>query len=399
MRRQFSNEEVNRAVKLSRTIAGTSNLLNIPGQFAVVKYWIQLYNIDTAHFTLKKENKKYNTDTRICLQCKQEFTPKLGKYSNPQCCSCKCSNIFYKEKRALSIKDREKEIQCIKCNNKFRVKLNSKNTGICNNCIPTKIYDRVKKSKINNLPRILKITYNNCKWCGQSVEIYRNHKECSRQKRMIKSLSRFGFNNNVIGTLQAPIEFQRIVDLLKSEYYDKMMSLAAICEKYNFTDMGSMGCFLTKQLKFNLRKASESGVNAYLQGRSKVAESSSIQFNNGYHQTWDNKQIHYRSSYELDYYKKLDEQKIRYLGENLRLKYFDTIKQKYRTAIPDIYLPDTNTIIEVKSAYTYSKQNMIDRYIAYKAAGYNIKLILDKKEYTDILPEQKNTKLLSDRFE
>jgi len=44
------------------------------------------------------------------------------------------------------------------------------------------------------------------------------------------------------------------------------------------------------------------------------------------------------------------------------------------------YLPDTNTIVEIKSNYTLDEQNMRDKFKAYKEHGYIYKLILNKKE-------------------
>lgn len=67
--------------------------------------------------------------------------------------------------------------------------------------------------------------------------------------------------------------------------------------------------------------------------------------------------------------------------EALRIRYYDTTKQKDRVAIPDFYLPQSNTIVEVKSNHTYDKQNMIDRSEQYQKLGYNFKLILDHQEY------------------
>ena len=68
------------------------------------------------------------------------------------------------------------------------------------------------------------------------------------------------------------------------------------------------------------------------------------------------------------------------------LPYFDTQKQKYRTAIPDFYLPETNTIVEIKSGWAYDEINMKDKIVAYKNKNYLFKLILDKKEQDIIYP-------------
>lgn len=53
---------------------------------------------------------------------------------------------------------------------------------------------------------------------------------------------------------------------------------------------------------------------------------------------------------------------------------------KERIAIPDFYLPDTNTIIEIKSIFTLDVQNMKDKVAAYLAFGFKFKLILEHKE-------------------
>ena len=59
--------------------------------------------------------------------------------------------------------------------------------------------------------------------------------------------------------------------------------------------------------------------------------------------------------------------------------YFDTQKEQERIAIPDFYLPETNTIVEVKSEWTLDKQNMIDKRKSYLKLGYNFELLYEHK--------------------
>lgn len=70
--------------------------------------------------------------------------------------------------------------------------------------------------------------------------------------------------------------------------------------------------------------------------------------------------------------------------QNIWFKYiflnFDTQKQKYRCAIPDFYIPEINTIVEIKGNHTLDIQNMKDKFSAYKQLGYNTKLILENNE-------------------
>ena len=83
--------------------------------------------------------------------------------------------------------------------------------------------------------------------------------------------------------------------------------------------------------------------------------------------------------------KELDKAKISYQGEGyLRFEYYDTQMNKKRTAYPDFYLPESNTIVEIKSKFTLNPQNMVDKVKAYKEAGYNFKLILNHKEVEEL---------------
>jgi hypothetical protein len=98
------------------------------------------------------------------------------------------------------------------------------------------------------------------------------------------------------------------------------------------------------------------------------------------HTTWDDNEVFLRSSYEFEYAEILDKQKIHYEVESLRIKYFDTLDNCVRIAIPDFYIPSTNTIVEIKSEYTTNSINMRDKFKAYNELGYNAKLILEHKE-------------------
>ena len=64
----------------------------------------------------------------------------------------------------------------------------------------------------------------------------------------------------------------------------------------------------------------------------------------------------------------------------MRISYYNTITKSIKVAIPDFYIPSTNTIVEIKSNYTLDVQNMKDKIKAYKEAGYNFKLILENKD-------------------
>ena len=162
-------------------------------------------------------------------------------------------------------------------------------------------------------------------------------------------------------------------------YWNKKMSGQDIAKYFNYPSAANITGKIFKYLNIPCRSFKDCSINAWLQGNNCVSDSTN-NYKCGWHTTWNNKEVFLRSSFELDYAKELDEQKIDYEVEYFHIKYFDTKIQEYRCAIPDFYLPNTNTIVEIKSTWTLDKQNMIDKVKAYKDLGYNFKLICDHKE-------------------
>lgn len=96
--------------------------------------------------------------------------------------------------------------------------------------------------------------------------------------------------------------------------------------------------------------------------------------------SWEGNIYYLRSSYEEIYANELDNNKIKYDYENLRIKYWHSQKQEFRTAILDFYLINKNMIVEIKSIYTLDLQNMKDKKKSYLENGYKFKCICDFKE-------------------
>jgi hypothetical protein len=184
-------------------------------------------------------------------------------------------------------------------------------------------------------------------------------------------------DGKTIGTKQIYVEFEKIQTILSQEYINNKQSLIELSKKYHYTNIRNFSKIM-KSLNIKTRNLSDAGKIAIFSGRLIPSVNSKFKF--GYHISWNQKKFFYRSSYEQDYYKILDSQKIDYEVESLKIQYWDSIKLKFRISIPDIYIPSTNTIIEIKSDYTFSKQNMIDKFKQYIKNGYNTKLILDKNE-------------------
>lgn len=290
----------------------------------------------------------------VCKKCGKEFTEKYSKYSNGDFCSKKCAKQFAAETN----KGIKKEAHCKKCNKIIIVGICSKNNNVyCKECYKNK---RHKK----------------CKICGQYQCL---RKDICRKKQVFPTLIKhFGFDKNTLGTIDVYKEFQRIINIIENEYFIQKLSLTDIKDKYKFKDVGTLGCMIKNTLNIKLRNLSEANKLSWKQGKINIIQPP--QYKHGWYIAWNGKKVYYRSSYELDYCKELDEKKVNYEMETKRFWYWDSQQQKQRVAIPDFYLPETNEIVEIKSNYTYNEINMKDKFKAYKDHGYKTKLILEHKE-------------------
>lgn len=202
---------------------------------------------------------------------------------------------------------------------------------------------------------------------------------CKHSKKWFNNLVCFGFNLNLLTSLDVYNEFYRIKDLLYREYIDNKLSISEIKEKYNYKGSIERLVKIFNNIGIPLRKYTEAINNAILKGRCKLPEGLN-KYQCGWYTTWEGKKFFLRSSYEFDYAKLLDKQKIKYDVENFRIKYWDDKEKRYRIAIPDFYLIDTNTIVEIKSNYTLDIENMKYKFNEYKKLGFNTKLILEHQE-------------------
>ena len=301
----------------------------------------------------------------ICENCGKEHD---GNYGSGRFCSKECARAFSSKNTIGQFK----EAKCIDCGKLIYIGKRASNKKCrCEEC---------NKQHINK--RIIENNFKKCSICGQ---LYNPHNGCQNDfckchnQQQFKSLIKyFGFDKTKLGTLEVENEFNRIKDNLYKLYWVEHKSSTEICKIYNYPNIGN----LTAKVFYYLGIPSKSCKNAtnenLLEGR--LIPNTNYQYKSCWYTTWDNKEVYLRSSYELDYAKKLDEQQINYEVEFLHIKYWDSQKQEFRCAIPDFYLPDTNTIVEIKSSWTLDKQNMIDKIKTYKDLGYNFKLICDYNE-------------------
>lgn len=169
-------------------------------------------------------------------------------------------------------------------------------------------------------------------------------------------------------------EYLKIQSMLYSEYHIKCESMLTIMKKFNIPSSRTMDT-LFRLFDIEARSFSECNKIAIMQNR--VTPFNGITFSHIYHKTWYGEIVHLRSTYEEEFAKLLDEQRIKYFVEHLRIKYFDKIKSSYRIAIPDFYLPETNTIVEVKSTYWLNEEEMRNKKQSYLDLGYKFDLYLD----------------------
>jgi hypothetical protein len=219
-----------------------------------------------------------------------------------------------------------------------------------------------------------------CKVCGKSYIHKCDNEFCKNHNiQQINTLIKyFGFNQHLLGTLDVEVEFERIRSMLYKDYWIDGLTTTQMAAKYGYPSPGN---FTGKVFKYmNIPSRSCKDTNRILRFTAKRPENTHIQYKHTWYTTWDGYEVYLRSSYEMDFAKHLDLRKIHYEVESLRIKYWDSQINEFRCAIPDFYTPDDNTIYEVKSNYTYDKQNMDDRAKRYKELGYKIVMVLEHKE-------------------
>ncbi len=340
---------------------------------------------------MKQEIKEY-----ICKYCGEKFIGTRGGFSN-HLRFCKMNPNEYPPKQKHKETKQERNIyklKCKLCGKEYELELTESQynkgnfTKFCSkSCANTRKYTEEQKQRIKqgmqkyyelHPPKIKEKYYH----CG-SKELNEKYSEigCRQSKKWFNKLIPFGFDITSLGSERIIKEFYKCKELLYNEYVINKLSPADIYKKYNcskYINHSETLLHVFKDWGFNTRSYSDAVLECHLQG--KLTSGTGQQYKQGWHTTWNNKEVYYRSQNELNYAIELDNQQIDYEMESLRIKYFDTQKNEYRCAIPDFYIPSKNEIVEIKSSYTLDLQNMKDKFKAYKELGYNCKCICDYKE-------------------
>lgn len=237
-----------------------------------------------------------------------------------------------------------------------------------------------QRKAITGLKRTHKRVQQVCAFCGKPLgrEVWEERRAglCSDCKPYYKVnlYTKLGLQE---GSLKS--RYEKALKILAQMYFEDRMSLPEIEEKTG-VNVSTVRKLLTGEVG-SLRSRANSQEERILQGKAKIRINP--EYKHGWYETWEGKKVFYRSSWELEYMLQLDEQKIRYDVEDLRIQYFDSQEKKKRVAIPDFHLLESNEIVEIKSTWTFNEQNMKDKFQAYRKAGYSPILILDKKLQKD----------------
>ena len=266
---------------------------------------------------------------RICELCQKEH---LGEYGSGRFCSSQCAKSFSTASRRSEINQKVSKTLsgrkyvpvklCVNCGEP------ATHATRCDDCHPWR----------GNLILFKKLGIDTKK---------RKLSECSDEA--FDMLFDLYFNQNWSSTM-----FSDTLDILSNTLY-----------------------WFFKKYGTSLRSMSDAAQIAYEEGRQQLPTSGFSRYQQQWHTSWDGKRVFLRSSYELEFAKQLDEQKIPYEVEFKRIPYKHP-DGSIRTAIPDFFLPLTNEIVEIKSSWTLDRDMMRAKKEKYQKLGYCFRLILDK---------------------
>ena len=285
---------------------------------------------------LQKRINDYNTSPKICPYCGKPipFEKRKNKF-----CSRSCSNSY-----TNTIRDRK----------------------------PWTMDQRLAFSKSLQAHKIK--TEGICKYCGKIISQKRSCcDECYPYIRKIKTFIKFGLDR---GSLKD--RYDKFLKILYDKYFISKYSLSQIRDIYCI-DVGTLWKYIKEN--FGDCRSQSDGVSLAIEN-GRLLPNNSNKFMSGTHISWDRASYRYRSSWEDKFMGELDKTETPYKYEPFGVKYYNTVKESFRIAFPDFYLPRSNEIVELKSNYTLgSIQEMKDKFKAYKELGYIPKLLLNWKYY------------------
>lgn len=315
---------------------------------------------------------KYWKTKKFCSQsCFGYFNSRDLKKVSKSCYFCGCDVLAYSNQDSF-------KIRCDKCRKEKKLENHKRRVAVLRRKALEKRIADGKPIKLK-IPKVDKEKEKNlCKICG-SAFCKSNYGICKSSKEsFLAFIKYFNFDSLALGTRRVFAELNKMKAALYKDYHTDKMSLPEMAKKYKCKNHNQI-LNIFSRIGIVRRSLSESISISFL-NENRLLPSAFSKYKTGWHVTWEGSKVFYRSGYELKYCQELDEKKIRYFLEKLRIKYFNTDKNRQAIAIPDFYLPDSNEIIEIKSCYTYNEQEMRDKFKAYRNLGYKCKLIVDFEE-------------------
>ena len=307
---------------------------------------------------------QYNLNPDRCLHCGKPLTWEQHRWGNKYCClSCRASEtnlgrISPRRKSEEHKKNKQKEYS---------------------EEYTAKIHNKTMHEKYGEL-EIQDVKPGCCLVCG---EYHCKNEFCKKHgfQQLLSMVKHLGFDPKVIGTKEVFSEFERVRNMVYDLYWNQGYSGVDLEKMFGYGKYTMYSVFL--YLDIPRRQQSDAIRNALVNGKSLSKEDGSTNGfvgSSNWHLTWFGETVFLRSSYEVDYAEELDDKKISYKVEKIRLEYFDTLLNKKRVAVPDFFLPDTNELVEIKSDFTLDIQEMLDKFKVYKESGYIPRLILEHEE-------------------
>lgn len=349
----------------------------------------------------KKEEKRILPEPHICENCGKEYT---WDYRNDyfvrkrpsRFCSISCCNS-YTSKHTIG---KTKTLTCPKCGESFVASIHAPYTMECDKCKQEKrlkdyispelgLRRRIRKgedlgtSSSKNPENKNKVKVCLYKYQYGEDTLIGKFERSGAFKQKAKTLKKLGFNFENPDVRE---EFLKIQEFLITEFEINLKSANQI-EQENDLAQNVLTTRYFEMFGIEKRGASEAISNAHFLG--KLAPPQNFRGHTGcfgYHLDWEGNNHYYRSSYEEDLAKKLDEKRIKYKTEVLRIKYFDSKKGIYRTGVPDFYLPEKNIVIEVKGLRFYDPENLKDRKEALNKLGFTFYVYLEKNLLLENFP-------------
>lgn len=346
----------------------TSEISRRMGKF--LDYATRIYRERGIHYNEMRKNHyksiidQYNLNPDRCLHCGKPLTWEQHTWGSKYCCrSCSASETNLGKISPLRKPEELKKKTKKKKSEEYKAKLHNKTVHKRHNEL------EIQDSKPGC-----------CLICG---EYHCENEFCKKHgfQQLMSMVKHLGFDPKVIGTKEVFGEFERVRDIVYDLYWNQGYSGTDLEKMFGYGKYVMYDVF--KYLDIPKRSQSDAIRNTYINGKHCTKEDGSTNGfagSSNWHLTWFGDTVFLRSSYEVDYAEELDDKKISYKVEEIRLEYFDTLLNKKRVAVPDFFLPDTNELVEIKSDFTLDIQEMLDKFKVYKESGYIPRLILEHEE-------------------